>query len=365
MRLASTKSLKPGTIVGQAVLNDNGKVLIQKGLGLTQNMINRLVQQGITYIYIEDELTSDIKVESIISEEARIEATNTIKGTFNEIKQQGLVNRSYVLEKKSEQMSSVVERLLNEIMNKKGALSLLADVFVTDDYIFQHSLNVTIYSLAIGMELRLPKNELVEIGVGSILHDIGKIFIDPDILKKPSKLTSNEFEMIKCHTQYGYDFLRKQGNIPLVIAHCAFQHHERLDGSGYPRGIEGNKIHPYAKIIGVADVFDAVTSNRSYRDAMLPHEGLEILYGEAVDKFDISIVEAFKGSVAVYPNGISIELSDNRVGVVARQHKHLCDRPVVRIIKDENQQDVSPYEVDLSKSLSSTIKTVFVNRYKY
>ncbi|WP_404453951.1 HD-GYP domain-containing protein [Virgibacillus necropolis] len=359
MRLASTKLLKPGTIVGQAIFNDSGKVLIQKGLSLTQQMINRLVQQGITYIYIEDELTNDIQIESVISEEARIDATKTIKDTFNDIKQNGLADRSYILEKKGKQMSSVVERLLDEIMNKKDALSLLADVFVTDDYIFQHSLNVTIYSLAIGMELNLTKDKLVEIGVGSMLHDIGKIFIDPEILKKPTKLSSIEYEMIKCHTQYGYDFLRKQGGIPLMVAHCAFQHHERLDGSGYPRGIDGDQIHLYAKIIAVADVFDAVTSNRSYRDAMLPHEGLEILYAGAVNLFDKDIVEAFKRSVAVYPNGLLVELSDSRSGVIARQHKHLCDRPIVRVTKDEKQQHVLPYEIDLSKILSITIKACF------
>ena len=359
MRLASTKSLKPGTIVGQAVCSENGTILIQKGLGLNKQMINRLAQQGITYIYIEDELTSGIKIESVISEQARINATNTIKDTFNEIKQKGLVDRSYILEKKGAQIETVVEQLLDEIMNREDALSLLADVFVTDDYIFQHSLKVTIYSLAIGSELDLTKKKLVEIGVGSMLHDIGKTFIDPAILKKPARLTPTEFEEIKRHTQYGYDFLRRQTTIPLVVAHCAFQHHERLDGSGYPRGIKSADIHPYAKVIAVADVFDAVTSNRSYRDAMLPHVGLEILYAGAVNLFDKDIVEAFKRSVAVYPNGLSVELNDNRIGVIARQHRHLCDRPIVRVIKDVNQQVVPAYEIDLSKCLSTTIRACF------
>lgn len=359
MRLATTKSLESGTIVGQAVFNGSGKILIQKGLRLTKKMINRLIKLGITYIYIEDKLTNDIKVESTISEQSRINATNMIRDTFNEIKQKGFEERSYILENKSTQMATVVEQLLDEIMNREDALSLLTDVFMTDDYIFQHSLNVTIYSLAIGTELKLTKKKLVEIGVGSMLHDVGKTFIDPDILKKPARLTTFEFETIKCHTQFGYDFLRKQTTIPLVIAHCAFQHHERLDGSGYPRGIESVDIHPYAKIIAVADVFDAVTSNRSYRDAMLPHEGLEILYAGAVNLFDKEIVEAFKRSVAVYPNGLSVELSDNRLGVVARQHKHLCDRPIVRITKNECQQVVSPYDIDLSKCLSTTIKACF------
>ncbi|MFZ3576750.1 HD-GYP domain-containing protein [Virgibacillus sp. DJP39] len=359
MRLANTKSLIPGTIVGQAVRNENGSVLIQRGLSLTGKMINRLVQQGITYIYIEDDLTSDIHIPTVISETTRIDATNTIRDTFTSIRQQGFANRSFIMEKKNGQMTSVVERLLDEVMNRDDALSLLADVFVTDDYIFQHSLNVTIYALAIGTELKLSKEKLVQIGVGSMLHDVGKIFIDPKILKKPSGLSDVEYETIKNHTQYGYDFLRKQHNLPLVVAHCALQHHERLDGTGYPRGIKGEDMHAYAKIIAVADVFDAVTSNRSYREAMLPHEGLEILYAGAVNLFDKELVEAFKRSVAVYPNGLTVELSDNRLGVVVKQHKHLCDRPVIRIIKDSTQQDVIPYEIDLSTSLSITVKSCF------
>lgn len=359
MRLASTKLLKPGTIVGQAILNDKGNVLIQKGIGLTAQMISRLIRQGITYIYVEDELTNDIQIASVISEEARIDATNTIKDTFYDIKQKGFGNRSYILEKKSSQLTTIIERLLDEIMYRENALSLLSDVFVTDDYIFQHSINVTIYALAIGTELKLPRQKLVEIGIGAMLHDIGKIFIDQDILKKKSKLSLIEYEAIKCHTQYGYDFLKNQDNLPLAVAHCAFQHHERLDGSGYPRGICGQEIHLYGKVLAVADVFDAVTSNRSYREAMLPHEGLEILYAGAVNLFDKEMVEAFKRSVAVYPNGLTVQLNDNRLGVVVKQHQHLCDRPIIRIIEDENNQSFLPYQIDLSSSLSTTIKACF------
>ena len=116
------------------------------------------------------------------------------------------------------------------------------------------------------------------IGLGSMLHDIGKIAVSKEILLKPGKLTEEEFQVIKTHTTEGFEMLRNSYSVPLLVAHCAFQHHERLDGSGYPRGIKSKDIHDYAKVIAVADVFDAVTSNRVYRSAMLPHEGLEMLY---------------------------------------------------------------------------------------
>ncbi|WP_164668220.1 HD-GYP domain-containing protein [Virgibacillus doumboii] len=355
MRLVSTKSIEPGTILAQTIYNESGQVLIHKGLGLTQRIIRRLYEQGITYVYIEDELTSDIHIESPIPEKLRLEATSTIKETFSDMKKDGYMNNSFILNKNGKKLADIVQQIMDEIQNNSETLSLLADIFVTDDYIFQHSINVTIYSLAIGIELKLSKKELSEIGTGAMLHDIGKVFIDKEILQKPGNLTDEEFEIIKSHTQVGYDFLRKQENIPLLAAHCAFQHHERLDGSGYPRGIKADELHKYAKLIGIADVFDAVTSNRVYRDAMLPHEGLEILYAGAVKLFDKDMVEAFKKSITIYPNGLTVTLSNNKSGVVIRQNKHLCDRPIIRIFKENGTLVDSPYELDLASALNVTI----------
>ena len=158
-------------------------------------------------------------------------------------------------------------------------MSILSDVCVHDTYIFTHSLNVALYSLAVGMELKLPRNQLEDIGLGALMHDIGKVSMPKEILLKPGKLTDEEFTIIKIHsTEEGFDLLRNTHTVPLLVAHCAFQHHESLDGSGYPRGIKEKDIHHYAKIIAVADVFDAVTSAMGITgSAMLPHEGLGII----------------------------------------------------------------------------------------
>ncbi len=356
MRLVSTKSIQPGTTLAQTIYNDNGQVLIQKDLDLTARAIRRLLSQGITYVYIKDGLTDDIHIESPISEELRMEASNTIKETFSEMSQEGFMNNSHILNKQERKLTDIIKQIMDEMQNNSDTISLLTDIFVTDDYIFQHSINVTIYSIAIGMELGLSEKELSEIGTGAMLHDIGKVFIDQDILQKPEALNDEEFQVIKKHTQLGFDFLRKQIDLPLLVAHCAYQHHERLDGSGYPRGIKGDQMHRYAKLISVADVFDAVTSNRVYRDAKLPHEGLEVLYAGAINLFDKEMVEAFKKSVAVYPNGLTVKLSDGRNGIVSKQNKHLCDRPIIRVLK-ENAKEVEAYEVDLASTLNVTISS--------
>lgn len=356
MRLVSITSIEPGDVLGQTIHRDNGTVLLQRGAKLTERLVNRLEEQGITYVYIEDEATKDIVVQPAIPEKLRQEATTSMKKLFTDVGQSNVMSNAYVLDKEEKKLSNIIQQIMDEINTHEESITLLTDIYLTDDYIFQHSLNVTIYALAIGAELKLNAKELTELGKGAILHDIGKVFIDQHVLQKPDKLTDEEFEIMKSHTTLGYDLLRKNHTYSSVVAHCAYQHHERFNGTGYPRGLKGDEIHLYAQIISVADVFDAVTSNRIYRKAMLPNEGLELLYtGAAVDQFDIRIVEAFKNSVAVYPNGIAVELNDKRQGVVVKQNKHLCDRPIIRIIHDGTMEESEPYNVDLSKQLNVTI----------
>jgi putative nucleotidyltransferase with HDIG domain len=354
MRLVATASIQPGEILGQTIYRDNGTILLHNGIPLTNRLVKRLEEQGITYVYIEDEATKDIIIQPVLSERLRHEATSSMKRLFTGIRNSKLETNSLILDEESSNLTDIISRIMEEISAHDESITLLTDIYLTDDYIFQHSLNVAIYALAIGTKLNLNARELTELGKGAILHDIGKVFIDPDIMQKPNKLTDEEFSIMKTHTTLGYDLLRKNHTYSSVVAHCAYQHHERINGSGYPRGLVGKDIHFYAQIIGVADVFDAVTSNRVYRKAMLPHEGLELLYSTAVNQFDIRIVEAFKDSVAVYPNGISVELNDKRKGVVVSQNKHICDRPILRILKDESG-DVEPYTVDLSKQLNVVI----------
>lgn len=347
MRLANTRAIRHEPILAQTIYNENGVVLLQQGMHLTKRIMDRLGKQGVTYIYIEDENTSDIHPEPALSEKLRMKATRTLKKVFSNVKESDLSKRSYILDRNDAELTDVVNQIILEVQGNEKSLSLLSDIYISDDYIFQHSLNVTIYSLAIGVEMGFSRQELISIGVGAMLHDIGKIFIDRDILLKADKLTDAEFAVIKSHAQIGFDFLRQHPDIPGVVAHCAYQHHERLDGSGYPRGIAGEEIHSYAKLIGIADVFDAVTSNRVYREAMLPHEGLEILYAGAINLFDKTLIEAFKKSIAVYPAGLTVGLNWGREGVVLRQNREICDRPVIRILKENGQELAAPYELDL------------------
>ncbi|MEK3991864.1 MULTISPECIES: HD-GYP domain-containing protein [Robertmurraya] len=354
MRLVATANVESGTILGKTVRNDKGQILLSEGVELNEKMLRRLLLLGITYIYIKDSVTEGIEYIEVLPDSVRRKAVQTIETTFQELQNDSKFDTSFVIEKASKRFKDLIRQLLFELKNNENLLTMLADVYTYDNYIFTHSLHVTMYSLAIGMKLKLTPKELEILGMGAILHDVGKMKVPFDILQKPGKLTDQEYDEIKRHPEEGFQMLRNVPAMSLIVAHCAYQHHERLNGTGYPRGIEGEDIHQLAKIIAVADVFDAVTSNRVYRDAMLPHHGLEILFAGSGTLFDPKIIEAFRKGVAIYPVGITVILDDGRKGVVSKQNMGVSDRPIVRII-EENGKDTDPYELDLSVSLSTMI----------
>ncbi|MDZ5472138.1 HD-GYP domain-containing protein [Bacillus sp. 31A1R] len=354
MRLVATATVKPGAILAKAIYNDKGQTLLSEGVELGERVLLRLVNLGITYIYIKDPNTADINHNDPISGKLRREAMTTIESTFKQVYKDTSISNSFVIEKASKRFTELIRHIMSEIRGNEDLITIISDVYTYDNYIFTHSLNVTMYSLAIGMELKLPPKQLELLGMGAILHDVGKMKIPSEILLKPGRLTSEEFEEVKKHPEEGFNILRNVPGISLLIAHCAYQHHERVNGSGYPRGLTEESIHSFGKIIAVADVFDAVTSNRIYRRAMLPHDGLEILFAGVGTLFDSKVVEAFRRSVAIYPVGITVELNDGRLGVVSNQNNGLSDRPIVRVL-EENGISVCPYELDLSKELSVMI----------
>ncbi|MGG5252843.1 HD-GYP domain-containing protein [Neobacillus sp. SM06] len=354
MRLVQTATVLEGTLLGKAIYNDKGQILLNEGVKLERKLIKRLIEMGIHYIYIKDQKTEDLAICDPLSMKLKKKAMDSIEKHFLEIESGKDMSNVLALEKAAKNLKTLVREILFEIKSNQELLVLLSEVYTYDHYIFTHSLNVTMYSLAIGIKLNLPEKDLEVLGLGAILHDVGKMKIPEQILLKPDKLTKEEYEEVKKHAEVGFQILRKIPNVSLIVAHCAYQHHERLNGTGYPRGIKSKDIHYFGKIIAVADVFDAVTSNRVYRQAMLPHEGLEILYSGSETLFDKKIIEAFRQAVAVYPVGITVVLNDGRKGVVSKQNSGVSDRPVVRII-EENGMEVSPYEINLQAELDLMI----------
>ncbi|MDZ5713603.1 HD-GYP domain-containing protein [Jeotgalibacillus haloalkalitolerans] len=355
MRLISTRVLRAGMVLGHTIYNVNEKPLLQAGVTLTEGMITRLRLLKVQYVYIADEKSKGIEVKESVPVFVRQESIREIRDAFSSIHTCKQKNMSEMLANKATKIQHILKNIMSEMDANQDLLMILSDAYIYDSYIFHHSYNVTLYTLAIGKELKLPVKQLEQLGLGAMLHDIGKTMVDESVLMKEGPLTEEEFEEIKQHTVHGFEVLKNLHNVSLLTAHCAFQHHERLNGSGYPRGITGEDIHPYAKIIAVADVFDACTSNRVYRDKMLPADALEILLAGSGTLFDPTVIKAFQMGIAIYPNGLTVQLSDGRKGIVARQNKGVSTRPVIRVIEESHKIVRATYEVDLSSDLNCTI----------
>lgn len=357
MRLMSIESCKKGMKLAKAIFDKSGTLLLGEGQVLEYRIIERLEKRGISYLYIESDATTDLVLEDNISSPKRMEAAQKIETLFTKITEGDHKSHSVSNGKLVQEFKLIFKSLMEDMKKNKHLLNLLTHLQVKDEYVFEHSINVTLYSIAIAKKLGFSEKELYEIGLGAMLHDIGKLFIPKEILHKPGKLTDEEFNIVKQHTEFGFEVLRKEWEIPLVVAHCAFQHHEKLDGTGYPRGIKENEIHRYAKVLAVADVFDALTSHRSYRKAMLPNDAMEILMAGCHHHFDEEVVKAFKQGVAIYPIGLTVTLSTGEVAIVIEYNDHVPHRPIVRVIKDKYGKDLeSYYDMDLTSELAVVIQ---------
>lgn len=360
MRFMPIHMCEPGMRLGKKIYNEDGLVLLGQNVELTDSLIKRLEKMGVAFVYIHDPRTEDMVVPDIISEETRRVVLTEIRSNFRKIMDDVGHKRS-----KSphpflgKQFRSALTMLIDDLSSHKDAMMMLTNMSVKDLYLYEHSLNVCIYSSMLGMAAGYSREELMTLGLGALLHDIGKTKIPSEILLKPDPLTQEEYEIMKTHAELGYKLLKDEANIPLISAHCAYQHHERLNGTGYPRGIEGKEIHEFARWIGLVDSYDAMTSHRVYRRAMLPHQAIEVLYTCSGTLYETAQVELFRDKVAIYPLGISVTLHTGEKGVVVDINSAFPQRPIVRILEDEAGQDLTQYyEIDMSKNLNVMITNV-------
>ncbi|PGM56586.1 HD-GYP domain-containing protein [Bacillus sp. AFS053548] len=354
MRVVEASTLVPGTILRKPVYNEHGEMIVNANIPLTEEMINRIHKLAIPFVLVHAQ-SSDLMGKTIISDELRTEITKKIEDAFVKLISEDLYLRGLSLEKNSSRLKEIIKSLQNELWQQKDVLSLLIDVLLYDEYLFTHSLNVAMYSLGIGTALDLSKIQLNLLGLGALLHDVGKMAIPKKILNKQDRLTEDEYAFIKQHTIAGYDMLQQVPSIHPIVADCALQHHERINGSGYPKGLCGEEMHLFSKIIGIADFFDAVTSNRVYRQAMLPHEGLTLLMSGRDKLYDAKLISIFSDLLTIYPTGLQVRLSDGRQGIVFRQNDASTDRPVVLIIEENGRKLSIPYEVNLYNELKLEI----------
>ncbi len=343
MRFVPTNCLRVGMTVGENLYNQTGDLLLSRGTDLTDDFILAIERLRYNGIYVDDNISRDIEIISIVSNEARVSAVKGIKGAFADIKKDDKSAKRALATAKSQ-----VEGIVDEICNNPSLMINMVDMKVFDDYTYYHSVNVAILSIVIGVALGLGRDELCNLGYGALLHDIGKVFIDKALLNKKEKLTDEEFEILKTHSQLGFEHIKQGFGVSKTSCMAILDHHERYAGGGYPNNLSGNAISLYGRIIAVADVYDALTSDRPYRKAMIPAEAIEYIMASSETHFDPQIVTVFVKKIAPYPVGTCVKLSDDKIGIVTENREELCLRPKIRVFKTGNEFLDDPYVIDLS-----------------
>ncbi|MEJ8547243.1 HD-GYP domain-containing protein [Brevibacillus borstelensis] len=352
MRLVSIRQVLPGMKVGRTIFTEDGKVLLGVGMTLTDRLIQGLVRSGIDSLYIDDPRTGDIVVEDVIRPETRQVAVETIEKTVKQITNSNKLARKISLKEMGLHFQHAFGSILDDLMQNRQIVMHLASISTHSPSLYHHSVNVAVLSTAVGMSIGYNRNQLMELGIGAMLHDIGKTQLPAEMLQKTERWSQEEMEIAKQHCLLGFNILRKQHDISLLSAHVCLQHHERLDGSGFPQGLKGKNIHEYAQIVGICDIYDSLTSPRPWRKRYMPQDALEYLMGAGGHLFDHRLINAFRSHIAIFPIGSSVVLNTGEVGVVCRVDPDYCHRPTVRILKDGRGNDVrASYDLDLKTNI--------------
>ncbi len=354
MRFVPLHCVREGMKLGSDLYNDFGILMLSKGAILSAEYvrsINRLKYNG---IYIDDDISKDIEIINIISDKLRMNTVKAIKSMFIYGEKEKTISKNHV-----DNAKAYVNLIVDEIVNNKELMINMVDMKVFDDYTYYHSVNVAVISIVLAVALGMNKNDLRNLGFAAILHDIGKVFIDKKLLNKADKLTDDEFEHVKAHSTLGCNYIRRGYGVPFDTYMGILDHHEKYSGQGYPNDLRGNRISIFGRIIALADVYDALISDRPYRKALLPSEAYEFIMASTMTSFDPVIVEAFVKKIAPFPIGTCVKLSNGMVGIVVENYETLSMRPKVKIYQVEGEY-VEPYELELFDPESLNITVVGV-----
>jgi HD-GYP domain-containing protein (c-di-GMP phosphodiesterase class II) len=346
MRLMATSRIPDGALLGRDVRTGAAEhaPLLCAGTIITPAYRRALIRQGINAVYIDDELSDGIDVPEILTERTRTHAESALKRAYDDIPL-ALGNGETLSDTAVNELKQIAALIARDIAASGDAVLALTDLAGADAYTLQHSIDVTVLGLVLGRRvLNLYgwpnyrgervftgiEERLTSLGVGLLLHDIGKLVVPSSVLQKDGPLDAAEWELMRHHPEAGIELL--PGHAVSALAKSVVRsHHERWDGSGYPEGRAGSKIGQFARIASVADVYDAVTSARPYRDAKPAHVAHSIIVEGSGTAFDPEVVSAFAKLVAPYPVGTEIELADGSRGIVAAVPFEAPDEPTVRI----------------------------------
>jgi HD-GYP domain-containing protein (c-di-GMP phosphodiesterase class II) len=369
MRKVLVDQLRAGDRLGRDVVSTpDAPPLLRAGIRVSDSFRVSLERAGVAAVWIDDGLSEGIEPLEVLDVDTKRRATMAIRDAFRVVTRT-LPSGGKLSPDAIGEMTEVADLIVRDVTRNVHSAMALNDLANADGYTLKHSLSVTTLGLALGVRVMRKYGwvdvngrrrfdagggRLSALGVGLLLHDIGKLAVPAEILRKTTALDEAEWKAMREHPILGVDILKRDGISALSRA-VVRSHHERWNGSGYPDGRAGEDIHQFARIAAVADVFDALTSDRYYRKAMpLPDACAFIERRVGVD-FDPEVVEVFKSFVAPYPPGTRVVLSDGYCGFVKQVRQDAVRTPVVRLVMNPAGELIPPREIDLATMPGLTV----------
>lgn len=355
-RYISVRLLKSGMILDQAVIDRMGRALIARGARLAEYQIEAMQKLGITGVYIregeeepekeaarkkEPEIPPKVQktIEKLqVEDRSKVKLSESVKKRVSEGMQYLYSNTG------SQQFANAADSIADDLMQsitENDAIAVdIGMLKVSDEYTFKHSVDVATIGMVIAKKHGMSQKQVHDIGIVGLLHDLGKSQIPNEVLNKAGKLTDKEFAIMRNHPVLGYNILKEKRNISEEVIQGVLQHHEKMNGKGYPLGLKGEQISPYARIISVADIYDALVTERPYKKPMTQRDAVEMIMA-LTDEIDIKAMKSFLSSVILYPVGCTVELSNGESARVVENNADYLLRPKVVGLKTGKVYDLA------------------------
>ena len=346
----NTAKLRDDKMIQKIIKNGIREVYIDTKMGIdvadamTADEVNRGVQKELTKVVEEKVENNDrVSFEDEINMAKRIksEAKNTVSNIMKDIKEGKEIETEYV--------EHIVGNMVDSVFRNQDALLSLGAIRKLDDYTYHHSVSVCTLMISFARSIGADTDTLKKIGMGALLHDIGKTLVPPEIMNKKGRLSDEDYIEIKKHPEHSYNLLKKTPGTSELMLLMAYEHHERSDGKGYPRGLKNDDISLYGRAIAIVDVYDAITSDKCYKNKIHPTHAMGKLMEWGGYEFDKTLVQKFIRCIGIYPLGSVVLLESGMIGIVIRHGEENILKPVVRIVYNmKKEYYVEPYDVDLS-----------------
>jgi HD-GYP domain-containing protein (c-di-GMP phosphodiesterase class II) len=330
--------LKPNMILSEDLIL-NGLTLVTKEIALNNSMIKKILEfypLNTINVYDNDEINIP---SSQISREQNLIQTEIVLNRFSNNISNFLNSIETSTELDLTEIRFMSKEILDNLNDYGSILKTITNSGNIDDYLIHHCVNVALLSSMLGKWLNFPKKDLILLTYSAFLHDIGKTKVNQNVLNKPSTLTKTEFKEIKKHSIYSYDLVKNISYLDESVGLAVLMHHERLDGSGYPLGLKEDKISNFAKIIGITEMFDAMTSDKVYKKKQNPLVVLEFMKHDCMGLFDYNYLTTFITQMLNYYTGEMVKLNNDSIGKIIKIDPNNISRPLITI--DLNFVDLS------------------------